>query len=92
MKFQKFGERVVGGEPLDPIVRDPVLCPALWTLDLALHIVHQALHARVQTVRVLTGQQLRGSVPVQADTAGEQLVELLHPAATWPLPCRELFV
>jgi len=30
---------------------------------------------------VLTGQHLRGPIPVQADAAGEQLVELLHPAA-----------
>jgi len=41
---------------------------------------------------MLTGQQLRGSVPVQADAAGEQLIKLLHPAATWPLPVGSFFL
>jgi hypothetical protein len=55
-----------------------VLCPALRTLDLPLHIVHQPLHTGVQAVGVLAWQQLGGAVPVQADAAGQQLVELLH--------------
>ena len=80
MKLQELGERVVGGEPLDPVVGDPVLGPALRALDLPLHVVNQPLHTGVQAVAVLAWQQLRGSVPVQADAAGEQLVELLHPA------------
>ena len=91
MKFQKLGERVVGGKPLDPIVGDPVLGPAFRTLHLPLHVVHQTFHTGVQAVRVLAGQQLGVSVPVQADAAGEQLVKLLHPAATWPLPAGSLF-
>ena len=46
----------VGGEPLDAVVRDPVLGPALWALDLTLHIVNQTLHARVHAVGVLQEQ------------------------------------
>jgi len=78
MQLEELGERVVGGEALDPVVGDPVFGPALRALHLPLHVVHQALHARVQAVRVLAWQQLRGPVPVQADAAGQQLVELLH--------------
>ena len=78
MQLEELGERVVGGEALDAVVGDPVLGPALRALHLPLHVVHQALHARVQAVRVLAWQQLRGPVPVQADAAGEQLVKLLH--------------
>ena len=54
--------------------------PALRALDLPLDVVHQPLHAGLQAVAVLTWQQLGCPVPVQADTAGEQLVKLLHPA------------
>ena len=81
MKFQKPGEGVVGGEALYAIVRDPMFGPALRALDLPLYVVHQPLHAGVEAVGVLTWQELGSPVPVQADAAGEQLVELLHPAA-----------
>ena len=81
MEFQKLGERVVGGETLNPVVGYPVLCPTFRTLDLPLDVVHQPLHAGVEAVGVLTWQELGSPVPVQADAAGEQLVELLHPAA-----------
>ena len=81
MKFQKPGEGVVGGEALYAIVRDPMFGPALRALDLPLDVVHQPLHAGVEAVGVLAWQELGSPVPVQADTAGEQLVELLHPAA-----------
>lgn len=80
MEFQELCEGVVGGEPLDPVVGYPVLRPALRALDLPLDVVHQPLHAGVQAVRVLAWEQLRGPVPVQADAAGQQLVELLHAA------------
>ena len=63
--------------------------PTLRTLDLPLDVVHESLHAGLQTVIVLAGQHLGCPVPVQADTAGEQLVELLHPevaAAELPQP------
>ena len=80
MEFQELLQGVVGWEALYPIVGHPVLSPALWTLDLSLDVVHQALHARLEAVVVLTGQHLGGPIPVQADAAGEQLVELLHPA------------
>ena len=60
--------------------------PTLGTLDLPLDVVHQALHARLEAVVVLTGQHLGGPIPVQADAAGEQLVKLLHLAATWASP------
>ena len=55
--------------------------PTLRTLDLPLDIVHEPLHAGLEAVVVLARQHLGCPVPVQADTAGEQLVELLHPAA-----------
>ena len=55
--------------------------PTLRTLDLPLDIVHQSLHAGLETVVVLTGQHLWCPVPVQADATGEQLVKLLHPDA-----------
>ena len=58
-----------------------MLCPAFGTFDLPLDIVNKSLHAGLQAVGVLAWQQLRRPVPVQADAAGEQLVELLHPAA-----------
>ena len=80
MEFQESLQGVVGGEALDTVVGYPVLRPAFRTLDLALHVVDQALHAGLQTVGVLAWQQFRRPIPVQADTAGEQLVELLHPA------------
>ena len=67
-------------KPLYPVVRDPMFGPTLGTLDLPLDVVHQALHARLEAVVMLTGQHLGGPIPVQADAAGEQLVELLHPA------------
>jgi hypothetical protein len=78
VQLEELGERIVGGKALDPVVGDPVLGPALRALDLPLHIVHQALHAGVQAVGVLAWQQLGRPVAVQADAAGEQLVELLH--------------
>ena len=80
MELQEPGQGVVGGEALYAIVRDPMFGPALRALDLPLDVVHQALHARLEAVVVLTGQHLGGPIPVQADAAGEQLVELLHPA------------
>lgn len=54
MKFQEFLKCKVGGESLDAVVRDSVLGPTLGALDLALHVVHEALHARLHAVRVLT--------------------------------------
>ena len=81
MKLQEPGEGVVGGEALDAIVRDPMFGPALRAFDLPLDVVHQTLHAGVEAVGVLAWQELGGPVPVQADAAGEQLVELLHPGA-----------
>ncbi len=45
---------------------------------LSLDVVHQALHARLHAVGVLAWQQLGIAVPVQADAASQQLVELLH--------------
>ena len=89
MKFQKPGEGVVGGEALYAIVRDPMFGPALRAFDLPLDVVHQTLHAGVEAVGVLAWQELGSPVPVQADAAGEQLVELLHPevaAAELPQP------
>ena len=53
MEFQELLQGVVGWEALNPIVGHPVLSPALWTLDMPLDIVHQALHALL-AVRVLT--------------------------------------
>ena len=82
MEFQKLGERIVGWEALNPVVGNPVLCPTFRTLDLPLDVVHQPLHAGVQAVGVLAWQQLRRPVAVEADAAGEQLVKLLHPAAS----------
>ena len=58
-----------------------MFCPTLRTLDLPLDVVHEALHAGLEAVVVLAGQHLGRPVPVQADAAGEQLVELLHPGA-----------
>ncbi len=46
--------------------------------NLSLDVVHQPLHAWLHAVRVLARQQLRGLEPVQADAAGQELVELLH--------------
>ena len=89
MKFQEPGEGVVGGEALYAIVRDPMFGPALRAFDLPLDVVHQTLHAGVEAVGVLAWQELGSPVPVQADAAGEQLVELLHPevaAAELPQP------
>ena len=81
MELQEPGQGVVGGEALYAIVRDPMFGPALRAFDLPLDVVHQPLHAGVEAVGVLAWQELGSPVPVQADTAGEQLVELLHPAA-----------
>jgi hypothetical protein len=78
MKFKKFLKREVGGEALDSIVRDPVLCPALWALDLAFDVVDQAFEAGLHAVGMLAWQQLRVSISVETDTASQQLVELLH--------------
>ena len=54
--------------------------PALWTLDLAFDVVHQALHAGLHAVGMLAWQQFRVPIPVEADAASQQLVELLHPS------------
>ena len=78
MKFKKFLKREVGGEALDTIVRDPVLCPALWALDLAFDVVDQAFEAGLHAVGMLAWQQLWVSISVETDTASQQLVELLH--------------
>ena len=41
------------------------------------------LHAGLLAVVVLAGEHLGGAVPVQADAAGQQLVELVHPDQGW---------
>ena len=81
MELQESLQRDVGRKSLYAVVWHAVLRPTLRTLDLPLDVVHQALHAGLEAVVVLAGQHLGCPVPVQADTAGEQLVELLHPAA-----------
>lgn len=80
MKFEELLQCVVGWESLDAIVGYPVLRPAFRALDLPLDIIYQSLHAWFQAVGVLTWQQFGSLIPVQADAAGEQLVELLHTA------------
>ena len=80
MELQESLQRDVGRKSLYAVVWHAVLRPTLRTLDLPLDVVHQALHAGLEAVVVLAGQHLGCPVPVQADTAGEQLVELLHPA------------
>ena len=57
-----------------------MLGPALWTLDLAFDVVHQALHAGLHAVGMLAWQQFGVPIPVEADAASQQLVELLHPS------------
>ena len=66
---------------MDAIVGHAMFRPTLRTLDLPLDVVHESLQARLEAVVVLAGQHLRCPVPVQADAAGQQLVELLHPGA-----------
>ena len=85
MELQESLQRDVGRKSLDAVVGHAVFRPTLRTLDLPLDVVHQALHAGVQAVRVLAGQQLGCPVPVQADAACQQLVKLLH-AAAWRGP------
>ena len=80
MELQESLQRDVGRKSLYAVVWHAVLRPTLRTLDLPLDVVHQALHAGLEAVVVLAGQHLGCPVPVQADTAGQQLVELLHPA------------
>ena len=80
MELQESLQRDVGRKSLDAVVGHAVFRPTLRTLDLPLDVVHEALHAGLEAVVVLAGQHLGCPVPVQADTAGEQLVELLHPA------------
>ena len=80
MELQESLQRDVGRKSLDAVVGHAVFRPTLRTLDLPLDIVHEPLHAGLEAVVVLAGQHLGCPVPVQADTAGEQLVELLHPA------------
>ena len=41
------------------------------------------LHAGLLAVVVLAGEHLGCAVPVQADAAGQQLVELVHPDQGW---------
>ena len=81
MELQESLQRDVGRKSLDAVVGHAVFRPTLRTLDLPLDVVHEPLHAGLEAVVVLAGQHLGCPVPVQADTAGEQLVELLHPAA-----------
>ena len=80
MELQESLQRDVGRKSLDAVVGHAVFRPTLRTLDLPLDVVHEPLHAGLEAVVVLAGQHLGCPVPVQADTAGEQLVELLHPA------------
>jgi hypothetical protein len=78
MKLQELLQGVVCWKALDAIIGNAMLSPALRTLDLPFDIVDQALHARLHTVGVLAWQQLGCPVSVQADTAGEELVKLVH--------------
>lgn len=41
-------------------------------------VVHQAVHARLHAEGVLTWQQLRVPVPVQADRTRQKLLKLFH--------------
>lgn len=51
---------------------------AFWTLDLSTNVIDEAVHARLHAKAVLTWQELRVSVSVQAYRASQQLLELLH--------------
>lgn len=53
-----------------------MLGPAFGALDLLAYIVHESIQAGLAE-RVLTGQQFGLSVPVQANAAGEQLLQLI---------------
>lgn len=51
---------------------------AFWTLDLSTNVIDEAVHAWLHAKAVLTWQELRVSVSVQAYRASQQLLELLH--------------
>lgn len=53
-------------------------CHSIAVSHLSPDVVHQAVHARLHAEGVLTWQQLRVPVPVQADRTRQQLLKLLH--------------
>ena len=78
VQLQEFLKGQVGREALDPIIGNSVFSTAFWTFDLSLDIIHKTFHTWLHTIGVLTWQQFRRAKPVQADAAGQQLVELIH--------------
>jgi len=76
VRVEEALQRHVGREVLDAVVGDAVLCAALRAFHLSLDIVHEALHAGLHAHGVLTWQQLGVAVAVEADAAGQQLLQL----------------
>lgn len=64
------------------LVRYTMFRPAFWTFHLSSHVVNEAIHAGFHAKAVLAWQKLRVPVAVQAYSARQQLLELLHACKT----------